>query len=355
LPGVGIGSAAATRPRGRVHDRASARYRSRTTGATIGGMSEDRVVKSQLPYPYNQDLSTVLRRLDRRTPFSRQRLANDPVTAAYIAAGMQLIRRHLGPGAQRVLNDPDDENSLGRPLLSFLSQRAIAAEVANNPEPFLRVGSTSTLRSSWRSHSDYIADLLNFGLWSLHQPALYDSRIDPDTEHLLEGPDFVDAAHRLCYYDLTTLVGGPTFRLELVATAAAEGDEIIENALAENHRGAIEPWKQVYAEMFRARGLRLRPGITLDDFAGMLAALASGYGLRRIANRQLVSIDDEHQRCIFGTAALALLLGCVERVDNHEPSGVSVEDAVHELIYGPTPTDPDTITGTSASNVVTTD
>ncbi|MGW6924872.1 hypothetical protein ACWGA9_26965 [Streptomyces sp. NPDC054950] len=297
-------------------------------------MDQERTVKDRLPYPYNQDLSAVLCRMNRRTPFSRQRLANDPVTAAYVLAGMQLIRRHLGPGAQRVLSDPDDDNSLGRPLLSFLSQRAIAAEMANNPVPFPRVGSTATLRCSWRSHSDYIADLLNFGLWSLHEPALYDSRIGPDTEQLLEGTEFVEAAHRLCFYDLTTIVDGPTFRLELVATAAAEGDEVIQEALAANHQGAMEPWKQVYQEMFLARGLRLRPGVSLDDFAGMLAALASGYALRRIGNPALVSIDTSRQRCIFGTAALALLLGCVEPVAEGGATGVSTDDAVRELIYG---------------------
>lgn len=300
-------------------------------------MEQERTPKDHLSYPYNQDLSGVLRRMNRRTPFSRKRLANDPVTAAYVLAGMQLIRRHLGPGAQRVLNDPEDDNSLGRPLLSFLSQRAIVAELANNPAPFSRVGSTATLRCSWRSHSDYIADLLSFGLWSLHEPALYDSRIGPDTERLLEGPEFVEAAHRLCYYDLTTVVDGPTFRLELVATAAAEGDEVIQEALAANHQGAMEPWKQVYQEMFLARGLRLRPDVTLDDFAGMLAALASGYALRQIGNPALVSIDTSKERCIFGTAALALLLGCVERVAEGGTADVSIEDAIHDLIYGQLP------------------
>src|SRR2546423_9926248 len=98
-------------------------------------MSESRAAKDQLPYPYNQDLSTVLRHLDRRTPFSRQRLANDPVTAAYISAAMRLVQRHVGPGVQRVLADPEDEKSLARRLLSFLSQRAVAAEVQQQSRP----------------------------------------------------------------------------------------------------------------------------------------------------------------------------------------------------------------------------
>ncbi|GII62544.1 hypothetical protein Skr01_26290 [Sphaerisporangium krabiense] len=81
----------------------------------------------------------------------RQAVANDPVTAAYLAAAMRMIERHLGPGAERVPVDPEDENSLARPLFGFLSQRAVAAEVAGNPVPFPQVGNVSTLRSTWRS------------------------------------------------------------------------------------------------------------------------------------------------------------------------------------------------------------
>jgi|SRR6516162_4458070 len=91
----------------------------------------------------------------------REGKACDPVTAAYIAAGMRLVQRYLGPQARQMPVDQDNEIAVERPLLSFLSQRAVAAEVAKNPEPFPRVGNVATLRSTWRSHSDFIADLLN--------------------------------------------------------------------------------------------------------------------------------------------------------------------------------------------------
>jgi hypothetical protein len=102
--------------------------------------------KQQLPYPYDQDLSKILVGLNRRTPFARRRLANDPVTAAYLAAAVRLIQRHLGPGANRAAADPDDHDSIERAVLSFLSQRAVAAEVCPNPPPFHRVGRVSTMR-----------------------------------------------------------------------------------------------------------------------------------------------------------------------------------------------------------------
>ena len=76
-------------------NRAAARLFGLGRGAHHGDMNSDsdrtprrrdvRTLKQELPYPYNQDLSKILRGLNRRTSFSRRRLANDPVTAAYLA------------------------------------------------------------------------------------------------------------------------------------------------------------------------------------------------------------------------------------------------------------------------------
>lgn len=86
-----------------------------------------RTLKQLLPYPYNLDFSDVLRGLNRRTPFGRRRLANDPVTAAYLAAAFRLIQRYLGPGADRAADHPGDPGPVSRPMWNFLSQRAVAS------------------------------------------------------------------------------------------------------------------------------------------------------------------------------------------------------------------------------------
>jgi len=136
-----------------------------------------KTLKQQLPYPYNQDLSKILRGLNRRTPFARRRLANDPVTAAYLAAAVRLIQRHLGPGANRAAADPDDHDLIERPVLSFLSQRAVAAEVGRNPPPFHRVGRVSTMRERWKHQSAFIADVLRFSLSAVNShPAARETR-----------------------------------------------------------------------------------------------------------------------------------------------------------------------------------
>ncbi|MEV5703649.1 hypothetical protein [Actinoallomurus sp. NPDC052274] len=295
-------------------------------------MSSTQTLKQQLPPPYNQDLSQVLRRLDRRTPFSRNRLANDPVTAAYLAAGMRLIERYLGPAAQRAYSDPEDPNSLERPTLSFLSQRAVAAEVANNPDPFPQIGTVSTLRSTWKSHSDFIADLLRFGLWTgYHENHCVTTECIDVIEQIIDGPHFVRAVHRLSYWDLTTLIDRPRFRLELIATAAAEGDEVIQNAMAENYQELLAQWKEVFAETLSARGLRLRGGVTLDDLVSIMAAVTEGIAFRALADPHSGVIDHARQRSLLGTASLALIRGCVERTDDTD--GLSLEQAVTAMIY----------------------
>src|SRR4029453_7502796 len=70
--------------------------------------------KSHLPPPYDRDLSAVLRNLARASEDSRRELANSPVTAAWLYAGMKLIRRNLGPSPDRRPARVDVELSLER-------------------------------------------------------------------------------------------------------------------------------------------------------------------------------------------------------------------------------------------------
>ena len=173
-----------------------------------------RRLKHELPYPYDQDLSKVLRGLKRRNPITRRsRQANDPVTAAYLPAAVRLIQRPLGPGASRLPGDADDADSIERPLLGFLSRRAVAAEVSHNPPPFHRVGRISTMRERWRHQSDFVADVLRFGLWASHYPASHQDEAADARDEVIGGPDPVRGVHRMCYWDMNKLLGAPMFRL----------------------------------------------------------------------------------------------------------------------------------------------
>lgn len=318
-----------------AHYRAPARLYDSRHLVEDGEVNNIDAIKQQLPFPLNQDMSQVLRQLDRRTPIARERLANDPVTAAYIAAAMRLIKRHLGPDPERTPVDSEDESSLKRPLLSFLSQRAVVAEVANNPDPLPRRGSISTLRSTWKSHSDFIADVLRFALWELQSPSAlhYDDEIATRAEQLIEGPDFVEAVHGISYWNHTAVLNSPVFRLLLLAAATCDGDSLIQKAVDEHWRGNLDKrWKQVYIDVLRARDLRLRPGLTLDDVADFIAALGDGMTLRALADPSFSHIDRENQRCRLGTAILTLLLGCLE--DTGGTDHQSPEEALHAVVYG---------------------
>jgi hypothetical protein len=288
-------------------------------------------LKRQLPYPYNQDLSKVLRGLKRRNPITRRsRQANDPVTAAYLYAAVQLIQRHLGPGAIRTKTDSQDPDSIERPLLSFLSQRAVAAEVNHNPPPFHRVGRTSTMRERWRHQSDFIADVLRFGLRTWHYPASHHYEVADAKDEVLRGPDPVRGVHKLCFWNLNRLVKTPMVRLGLIAAAEAEGDPVICEVVSARYRENNPVWRDFYEAVLRARGLRLRPGISLDEFTDLLAALADGLVLRVLADPAARIIDRTRRRCLLGTAALALMAGCLERADRDDT--VPLEEAVRAMM-----------------------
>lgn len=287
-------------------------------------------MKQQLPYPYNQDLSGILRHLNRRTPFMRARLANDPVTAAYLAAAMRLIEQRVGPAAERQPVDPEDPNSIARPLFKFLSQREVVAEMESNPPPFVRRGSVPTMRATWKSQSDFIADVLNFALWPGHRPSQFKKKLAVSAERLIDSPDFAQAVHDLAYYDMITMLSMPSFRLMLVAVASAEGDESIKNSLTESWRASYEPWKQLYGAVLSARKLQFRAGITLDEFADMLNALAAGTRLHAVGEKNAQVIDHDPRRSLLGKAALALILGCVESTDGS--TGKTIEEAANILV-----------------------
>ena len=289
-----------------------------------------KTLKQELPYPYNQDLSPVLRNLNRRTPFGRRRQANDPVTAAYLAAAARLIQRHLGPGASRSpSSDLEDPDAIERPLLSFLSQRAVAAEVNHNPPPFHRVGRVSTMRERWRHQSCFIADVLRFGLWAWHYPGAHQDEAADAREEAIGGPDPVRGIHRLCYWDVTRLLRTPMFRLGLVAAAQAEGDAMVREAISVRHQTNSPRWKHFYQEFLQANGLRMRPGISLDECTDLLAAVADGVCVRALADPQAPVVDHTRRRSLLGTAALVLIAACTVREDQGDAA--PLEQVVRDM------------------------
>jgi hypothetical protein len=140
----------------------------------------------------------------------------------------------------------------------------------------------------------------------------------------------VEAAHELAYMNLQAAIDMPAARFGFAAMTSAEGDPVIAEAIAESYRGYLDPWKEVYAAFIEARGLRLRPGITVDDIANLLAALVDGIALRSIGNPSSDLVDHDRRRSLLGTAALALVQAFMERAEDAD--GMTLEDAVRVKI-----------------------
>jgi hypothetical protein len=278
-----------------------------------------RTAKRGLPFPYDRDLSGVLRHLNRRTRAFRARLANDPVTAAYLAAGMRLLGRHFGPGTDRGTHGE-------RPGLSFLSQRAVAAEVARNPRPFPRQGSVPSLRDRWPAQSEFVADLINFAVWRENYWPESRRQHAANMRKLAHGPDFARAVHETAYRHTADGLAMPSVRLGLALMAGAEGDEDVTQAVSRMIEDYLDLWKDLYATVMRERGLRLRPGISLDDLANALSAISDGMILRAIGDPGAGVVDHDARRSLVGTAALAVIYAFVEPDD--AASGLTLEQAV---------------------------
>ncbi len=302
-------------------------------------MSHDETGKQTLPPPYQLDLFPFLRGLDRRWTATRRKLANRPATAGFLAAALRLVKQNCGPGASRTPAGPNDDNSVERPLLHLLSQRAVVAEFRKNPDPFPRKTKLSTLRCTWKSHSHFIADLLRFGLSAIHYPVSRRLEVDTMADDAILGEDLVTATHRLCFFDLTGILNIPMFRLQLIAAASSEGDEVIQQALSERYAETTEQWKIIYRRFLQDRGLRLRPDVGLDQVADLLSAVAEGLALRQIGDPNARVVDHVRQRSLLGTAALALIIACLEPADTG--NGVSLEQAVRDKARRPSRTGAD--------------
>ncbi|MFE9365977.1 hypothetical protein ACFYNN_24965 [Streptomyces sp. NPDC006978] len=291
--------------------------------------------KSHLPHPYDQDISHVLRHLSRITATGRKKLANSLSTAGYLAAGMWLIERNLGPDAARSACASGSRRSLERPLLGFLSQRAVAAAVAENPPPFPSRGGVPRLRTTWRSQSDFIADLINFAMWPTNYHPGYLEQRAVTTKRLVVGEDFVRAVHETAYLHTAESVRMPSVRLSLALMVLADGDDRVQRVLTHTYRGYLSSWKQVYAEVLRARGLRLRAGLGLDDLANALSAATDGVILRSIGDPHAGVVDRGRERTLMGTVALAVMHGFLEPAEDSD--GLTLEQAVHARLGRPRP------------------
>jgi hypothetical protein len=280
----------------------------------MNGMDDE---KRDLPYPYNQDFSGIL----------RCQLPNSRVTAAVMCAVVQLVQRNLGPGAEQARTDPDDWS-----LLGFLTRQDVVDEVNANVG-FGCHTTVNALRYRWPRWGDFYADIFRFGQTEWHFPGAHQDEIADATEQIIHGDDPVRAIQALCGWDVRRRLSTPMSWLGLLAAARAQGEPVIRAAIAEHHRENEASWKLYCEEFLKARRLRLRPGITLDDCVTLLTALADGLTMRAITETDPAAgqvSGRERSRRLLGTGALALIASCAEPED--EADGRSLKESATAIM-----------------------
>jgi hypothetical protein len=270
------------------------------------------------------ELSEILRHITkypfrtRKAERKAEKLATSKATLQFLDAGLSLITEQFSR-AERA-DDGDEEPN---PFFAWLSQKRVVNEAKKTKGgKFL---TDSQFRDRWRYQPYYIADLLAYSLWVRHRSRHVRNAAE-SLELLAGSSDFVDVIHEVAYRDLCILFEEPTYRISLIAVALAERDSSIAASIRKTHRVLGESWAALYSATMEARGLRLRPDVTLEELTNMLQALAEGIGMRMISEPNTEVIDHARRKSLLGKAALALVASCVDTVD-----GRKLEDIVRSM------------------------
>ena len=289
--------------------------------------------KKDLPFPYNQDFSGIVTRVKGVREATRAALVNSPKVASYLKAGANLIEQNLGACDRAAEADGRKQYWSG---LRFLTERALSREMESLEPPFLRQKGDGPYRATWASHDDYLNDLLTFMFHAMSYDPQYDAEVE--TRGWLDDEEsFVDAIDRATYAELQAICRMPLFRLQLIMVATADRNDGIHDAIANSYAGALEPWKKIYESTFASRGFQLRPGVTLDQLAYMLAAVTEGFALHHLGDPGAGIIGDDPGDNLVGMAVLGILNSYLEPVS--EPTGQTLREQFRDVSNTARPAD----------------
>jgi hypothetical protein len=279
--------------------------------------------KKDLPYPYSEDFSGVVTRVKGVRGSTRAALVNSLKVASYLKAGANLVERNLGAPASARSGDGTKAYWSG---LHFLSERAVSREVADLEPPFLRQKGAGPYRSTWASHDDYLNDLLAFLFHAMNYDPQYGADLETRGGWLATDSSLVDAVERATFNELLAICRMPLFRLQLIVVATADRNDGIHEAIANNYGGALEPWMKVYEATIAARGMRLRKGITIEQFANILAAITEGFAIRHLGDPGAGVVGDGPADNLVGMAVLGIMNSYLEPAD--EPTGLTLRELI---------------------------
>ncbi|MEV0675432.1 hypothetical protein AB0I60_02800 [Actinosynnema sp. NPDC050436] len=278
-----------------------------------------------------------------------RKLANSPVTRACLESGRRLAERELfglvhekHKHRYRPLGTLTQENIATGAELIFEEARAddrIARALFGTPPSRKKdrtKPSVAALKDRWPVLALYLGDLVRYALRERY--SLTDGMLDEATRaELRETTNFSDAVDKVAYADMKIVHADETSaRFQYLVTGLADFHEQIREALSGVYKHSFLYWRGVYAEILKARGVSLRPGITLDELTMMLTGMAQGLGLRHIGATDGKVIDHHNRRSVLGKASQILIAGAVDPGDGRE-----VADVVDELMAVRVPPDED--------------
>jgi hypothetical protein len=279
--------------------------------------------KKDLPFPYDQDFSGIVTRVKGIREATRIALVNSRKVASYLKAGANLVEKHLGV---RDATGPEPESGR-KPYWSgirFLTERALSCEMQNLESPFLRQKGDGPYRATWASHDDYLNDLLAFLFHDMNYDPQYGAELETRGDWLSTESCFVDAVDRATFHELQAICRMPLFRLQLIMVASADRNDGIHEAISNNYAGALEPWKKIYESTIASRGFQLRKGITLDQFANILAAITEGFAIHHLGDPSAGIAGDSPADNLVGMAVLGIMNSYLEPVT--EPTGQTLRE-----------------------------
>jgi hypothetical protein len=292
--------------------------------------------KKDLPYPYCQDFSGIVTRVKGVRKATRAALVNSLKVASYLKAGANLVEQNL-VAPESAATEAEGGRKPYWSGLRFLTERALSREMENLEPPFLRQKGAGPYRATWASHDDYLNDLLTFLFHAMNYDPQYGAELETRGDWLTTESSFVDAVDRATYHELQAICRMPLFRLQLIMVATADRNDGIHDAIANNYAGALEPWKKIYESTIAARGYQLRKGITIDQFANILAAITEGFAVHHLGDPAAGIVGDGPTENLVGMAVLGIMNSYLEPAD--EPSGLTLREQFESITDGTPPAD----------------
>jgi hypothetical protein len=208
-------------------------------------------------------------------------LADNPRTREFLDAGQELLRSGLARSSGQ---PPDPESGKAKApfdeLLAWVSRRKVvdhavhrhAGDKGDQP-------TESAYRYRWRTQAGYLRDLV---IYALRPRMATPKETAKAKDALFKGQPLDQAIDQIAYDEVRDLNEDPAFRLQMVFQAILAHDDHVANALRRIDKTNFETWRDFYTETLRQLGIKLRPDVTVDDFAYALQAAGEGVVFRSL-------------------------------------------------------------------------